>query len=46
MKVFLSGLEASGEFGDIDKRFENYKYILCSYYYLRQEVFEIGRAHV
>lgn len=39
MKVFLSGLEASGEFEDINKRIDKYKYILCSYYYLRQDVF-------
>ena len=40
MKVFLSGLEASGEFEEINKRIPKYKYILCSFYYLRQEVFE------
>lgn len=40
MKVFLSGLEASGEFSEIDKRIPKYKYILCSFYYLRQETFE------
>lgn len=39
MKVFLSGLEASGEFEDINRRIPRYKYILCSYYYLRQDVF-------
>lgn len=39
MKIFLSGLEASGEFEDINKRIDKYKYILCSYYYLRQDVF-------
>ena len=40
MKVFLSGLEASGEFEEINKRIPKYKYILCSFYYLRQEIFE------
>lgn len=39
MKIFLSGLEASGEFEEINKRIPKYKYILCSFYYLRQEVF-------
>jgi hypothetical protein len=40
VKVFLSGLEASGEFEEINKRIPKYKYILCSFYYLRQDVFE------
>lgn len=40
MKVFLSGLEASGEFAEINKRIPYYKYILCSFYYLKQDVFE------
>jgi hypothetical protein len=40
MKIFLSGLEASGEFEEINKRIPKYKYILCSFYYLRQEIFE------
>ena len=40
MKVFLSGLDASGEFEEINKRIPKYKYILCSFYYLRQEIFE------
>lgn len=40
MKVFLSGLEASGEFEYINSKFEKYKYILCSFYYLKQDVFE------
>lgn len=40
MKIFLSGLEASGEFEDINKRIDKYKYILCSFYYLKQDVFE------
>lgn len=40
MKVFLSGLEASGEFEDINRSIDRYKYILCSYYYLKQDVFE------
>lgn len=39
MKIFLSGLEASGEFEKINKRIPKYKYILCSFYYLRQDVF-------
>lgn len=40
MKIFLSGLEASGEFSEINKRIPKYKYILCSFYYLKQEIFE------
>lgn len=40
MKIFLSGLEASGEFAEINKRIPKYKYILCSFYYLKQETFE------
>lgn len=40
MRVFLSGLEASGEFAEINKIIPKYKYILCSYYYLKQDVFE------
>ena len=40
MKVFLSGLEASGEFKEINKRIEKYKYILCSFYYLKTSIFE------
>lgn len=39
MKIFLSGLEASGEFEDINNRIDKYKYILCSYYYLKQDIF-------
>lgn len=41
MKVFLSGLEASGEFNKINEIIPKYKYILCSYYYLKQDIFEI-----
>ena len=41
MKVFLSGLEASGEFNKINELIPKYKYILCSYYYLKQDIFEI-----
>jgi len=40
MKIFLSGLEASGEFFDIDRMIPKYKFILCSFYYLKQEIFE------
>ena len=40
MKVFLSGLEASGEFAEINSKIPKYKYILCSFYYLKQDVFE------
>lgn len=40
MKVFLSGLEASGEFHQINEMIPKYKYILCSYYYLKQDIFE------
>lgn len=41
MKVFLSGLEASGEFAEINKKIPKYKYILCSFCYLKQNIFEI-----
>lgn len=40
MKVFLSGLEASGEFEQINEIIPKYKYILCSFYYLKQNIFE------
>lgn len=40
MKIFLSGLEASGEFYDIDKEIDKYKYMLCSFYYLKQDIFK------
>lgn len=40
MKIFLSGLEASGEFEDINTMVLHYKWILCSFYYLRQDIFE------
>lgn len=40
MKVFLSGLEASGEFDDIDRIVKHYKYMLISFYYTKQDVFE------
>lgn len=40
MKVFLSGLEASGEFEQIDKLIPKYKYVLCSFYYLKQDIFK------
>lgn len=40
MKIFLSGLEASGEFEDIDRVIPRYKYILCSFYYLKQDIFK------
>lgn len=40
MKVFLSGLEASGEFEDINRIIPSYKYVLCSFYYLKQDVFK------
>jgi hypothetical protein len=40
MKVFLSGLEASGEFAEINRKIPKYKYILCSFYYLKQDIFE------
>lgn len=40
MKIFLSGLEASGEFAEINSCIDRYKYILCSFYYLKQDVFE------
>ena len=41
MKVFLSGLEASGEFFEINRMIPRYKYILCSFYYLKQDIFEM-----
>ena len=40
MKVFLSGLEASGEFKEINKRISKYKYMLCSFYYLKPDIFK------
>lgn len=40
MKVFLSGLEASGEFHQINEIIPKYKYILCSFYYIKQDIFE------
>ena len=40
MKIFLSGIEASGEFWQINNSIKKYKYILCSYYYLKQDVFD------
>lgn len=40
MKIFLSGLEASGEFWEINRRIPKYRYILCSYYYLRDDIFQ------
>lgn len=35
MKVFLSALEASPEFKEIDKKIDKYLYNLMSYYYIR-----------
>lgn len=35
----MSGLEASGEFEDINRMIPKYKYVLCSYYYLKQDFF-------
>lgn len=40
MRIFLSGLEASGEFEYINNAIPHYKYILCSYYYLKQPIFQ------
>lgn len=40
MKVFLSGLEASGEFNDIDRIVKHYKYMLVSFYYIKQDIFD------
>lgn len=40
MKIFLSGLEASGEFEQINAYIPKYHYILCSFYYLKQDVFK------
>lgn len=40
MKIFLSGLEAGGEFWDIDRCFKSYKWMLLSFYYLKQDIFE------
>lgn len=39
MKIFLSGLEASGEFAGINALIPKYKYILCSFYYLSPDIF-------
>ena len=38
MKIFLSALEASGEFKEINKRIKNYKWNLMSFYYLRNNI--------
>jgi len=40
MRVFLSGLEASGEFEDINRIVQHYKWMLISFYYTKQDVFE------
>ena len=40
MKIFMSGLEASGEFWDITKLVPKFKYILCSFYYLKDDIFQ------
>lgn len=40
MKIFLSGLEASGEFEQINAVIPKYKYMLCSFYYLKQDIFK------
>lgn len=40
MIVFLSALEASGEFEVIDSRIPKYKYNLVSFYYLRPDIFK------
>ena len=36
----MSGLEASGEFWDITKLVPKFKYILCSFYYLKDDIFQ------
>ena len=40
MKIFMSALEASGEFWEINKLVSQFKYILCSFYYLTPEIFK------
>jgi len=40
LKIFLSGIEAGGEFPLVEKEFKEFKWMLCSYYYLKQDVFE------
>lgn len=40
MKIYLSALEASGEFEYINRHFPKYKWMLCSYYFLKQDIFE------
>ena len=41
MKIFLSGLEASGEFYEINDIIPKYKNILCSFYYIKQNIFDM-----
>ena len=36
MRVFLSALEASGEFSEINRRIREYKWNLMSYFYLKK----------
>lgn len=38
MKIFLSAIETN--YDDVDKYFDKYKYILCSYYYLKSDIFQ------
>lgn len=40
MKIFLSGIEASGEFSFINSSIPKYKYMLCSFYYLKDDIFQ------
>lgn len=39
MKIFLSALESSGEFFEINKHFGEYKWMLCSFYNLKDDIF-------
>lgn len=38
MKIFLSAIE--NDYSNIGKYFEKYKYMLCSFYYLKDDIFQ------
>lgn len=38
MKIFLSAIE--NDYSGIDKYFDKYKYMLCSFYYLKDDIFQ------
>ena len=43
MKIFLSALEASGEFEEIDRRIQEYKWNLMSFFYLKSNMNRYSR---